>query len=522
METLDPLSALLLCSVFIPSLIEIKPALHAAVVSAGGFILFALCLLRVHRSGMARQLCLIIAMPIIAWVMPNLHVLYVVMLVWVPLWARRAGHVVPVYLLSLMLLPALDTDLALGALKLFEFGVHDGLAIGAAVAIFLALDKAKPPRLYDHVVTGTVLMIALALSREASLSHMLRTCFAVSLDLALPYYILSRGVRNLDELGRAIRTLASAGAAVGALLIYEAWRVWPVYNALYTQHGVQTLLLVKSRGGWMRSGGPFVEPTSAAMVMAMCIIALWLARDNFRTRAHFWLMFVISVVGLSAPQSRGAWIGLLLALVAADFFRRHYLALVKKSVVLAIAGLGALTVATFSSSVSESLGQSGGSVETSEYRRLLFQRGMEEFRNSPIIGFSPAELKRRLGELQQGEGIIDFVNTYIWIMLIAGGIGLAVFVGCFLYSLASLMRARAVAFESRPGEYSATFIFATTVMLMEMFFFTSFGGRPAFLTFAVFGMTAALTAACRVRPVPEALELRSAAVDGCVRAPKIA
>ena len=285
--------------------------------------------------------------------------------------------------------------------------------------------------------------------------------------------------------------LACGGITLSAILIYETARAWPIYNQLYANYDVSTLLIVKARGGVLRSGGPFVEPTSAAMVLATCILALWLSRDYFRSRWQSMLLFAVALIGLSAPQSRGAWLGLLTAMAMVLAFRGRFAQLVRSTIVIGATGSMLILAAQFSPYLSETLGLSGGSSETSQYRRLLFDRGIEEFWHSPVWGYSMPEVTRRLSDLRQGEGIVDFVNTYIWILLISGAIGTLIFVGAFVNFLLRMLKFRRPAGDDNSGVIAASFIFAGLAMPMEMLFFTSFGGRPGFFVFVMFGFAAA-------------------------------
>lgn len=497
--TLAPLLALVVCGALLAeAYLNIKAAVHAATISAVAVGLFLLCLREMPRRVMAvRSLTIVIAMPIIAWTLPDVRLLYAVMFIWVPLVGGRLNQVVPVYLFSLLLLPGLDTTVSLGSLKLFELGVHDSLAVGASFAVFLNRGKARPRLKWDVAALAVILLIGAAIARETSFSNFLRSSVNVLLDLGLPYYIVSRGMRSIEDLRAAILWLGCGAVTLSAILVYEAWKSWPIYNELYGSYGLSTLLLVKSRGGFLRSGGPFVESTSAAMVLTICILALWLSRDYFRSSRHHLLLFAVALVGLSAPQSRGAWVGLCLALGFADVCRARYVQLARKTILIGVTGAILLSAAQFSPYLSETMGLSGGSSETSDYRRHLFDRGLQEFRHRPILGYSTPEIHDRLKDLRQGEGIIDFVNTYIWIMLISGGVGLAIFAGAFIFFLLNVWRFRRAGSGPPGTTEAATFICSCLAMLMEMLFFTSFGGRPAFFVFAMFGFGAAFLNAHR-------------------------
>nr|WP_314466468.1 O-antigen ligase family protein [uncultured Novosphingobium sp.] len=485
---------------------SIHSALYVACASGAGVALFLICLRRVHREEMAmRSLFCVMALPMLAWSLPAVRLLHLAMCFWVPVMAGRRERIAPLYLFSMLLLPPLDAPVEIGGLKLFDFGVQDGLAIGAAVAIWLKFRKSEsaPRRLTsDGWVAAFLLMLGLALSRETTATNFLRTTVNLVLDLGLPYYILSRGVTSTEGQRMALRWLACGGVALTAVLVLEIWRSWPIYNELYGQYNVPMMLLVKARGGLMRAGGPFVEPTSIALVLAMCFAALSLLREDFRSALRHSGLLAITFLGVSAPQSRGAWIGLALASVAMAIYRGRW-----RSLLACAGGIGlalgiVFVTAQLSPTFAEALGLSdGGANETTTYRRDLFEKGKEVFWQSPMFGHSMPRLNVLLADLRQGEGIIDFVNTYLWIALIAGSAGLAIFIGNFLDPLVSLWKRRRV-LRRTPGEAPAAFVFGVLVMLSEMLFFTSFGGRPAFLTLGLFGLSATILARPQARRAP--------------------
>lgn len=472
--------------------VAFKPAIFMGTVSAIAAVLFVSCLrYDVRKPIEMRMLTIVVAMPALAWTVPHLWLLFVIMCFWVPVAARRFDLIVPVYLFSLLFLPGLDYPLAIGSVKLIEFGVHNALALGAAVAIMVNPAKARCRIGWDTAVGLLVFMITMALARDTSASHHVRVFLEVSFDLILPYYILSRGLRTSEDLRAAMLWLAAGGVVISAILVFEVAKGWLVYIELDRIFSLPTIIGVKMRAGLLRAAGPFVEPTSVAMVLAICAMALYLSREFFRTRLHYFLLLAIMSAGLIAPQSRSAWIGVCIAIVAIDLVRGRYAQLAQKAF-LACGMVSALfLVAQFSPRLAETMGLGGHSIETSSYRSLLLDRGLEEFAKRPIAGYSMAELEQRLPDLKQGEGIIDFVNAYIWIMLVAGLGGLVIFIGTPLYFLLGILRAGRFRGTARRDVEAGAFIFGVLVMLMEMMFFTSFGGRSSFYLLALFGFAAA-------------------------------
>ena len=65
-----------------------------------------------------------------------------------------------------------------------------------------------------------------------------------------------------------------------------------------------------------------------------------------------------------------------------------------------------------------------------DYRQQLAERSWELIQSHPFLG-DPL-VKTKMEDLRQGEGIIDFVNTYAEVTLFYGSIGLVVFLAAII------------------------------------------------------------------------------------------
>lgn len=482
-----------------------RPAFYAACVSTAGVLCFVMSLRPEIRQDMGvRAVVMTFFMPAIAWTLPNIWMLFAIMALWVPLFAGRIDRVAGVYLFALLLLPGLDISIEAGSLKLVDLGVHDALALGATLLIASSPDRARIAPADDMRVGVLLLVLIFIQARDTSATHFLRTTMNVALDFGLPYYILSRSLTDAATMRNALRWLGCGGIALASVLALELWRRWPIYNELYEHYQLPTLLLVKTRGALLRAGGPFNEPTSIALVTALCLVALWLVRDDFRSRLRHSLLCLLVFFGVSAPQSRNAWIALGIAVLLGDVFLGRWKALTGK----VVPTVGAIVLILAAASVwpvfSDSLGLSGQASDTADYRRDLLDRGLEEFQKRPLTGYSNAELEVYLEDMRQGEGIIDYVNTYLWFGLFAGIFGTVVFVWNVATPLAQLWQLRRKVFVVGAQE-PAAFVFGCIATLCVALFFASFGGRVAYLLIGFFGITAAIRVLCRqVREVEAA------------------
>ncbi|UVO51479.1 O-antigen ligase family protein [Sphingomonas sp. SUN019] len=492
---MPPIAMALIGGMVLLALVTAKAAIYVVAATALGLAIFHHCLTPPARRQLGYQpIVIALVMPLAAWLMPSVTLLYAVMGAMIPLMVRRGGQVAPIYLFSLLLLPPLDQTIMIGSLKLFDFGVHDALACGATITLLRYPDRraARGARFDMPFFAVLVLLIAMT-ARETSFTNFFRVMVNATLDCALPYYIISRSVRNMDDVRNCMLHLAAVATVLSLILLLEVWKSWPIYNELYGRHGVEMLLLVKSRGGMIRAGGPFLEPTSIAMILVFCFLAAWMARDAFRSRALHRCLLALLLVGLLAPQSRGAWIGLVTGLTLIDLYRARVTQAAARVVLIGLAGVGLMTLAQNSRDLSESVGLSGASVESADYRERLLERGIEEFWHSPLLGYSNPEILARLSDLRQGEGIVDFVNTYVFIALASGVVGLMIFNGTFVFYLVQLWRRRGRWRRGGPAQAgAAAFAFAGLGTPMEMLFFTSLGGRTQVFLIVFFALAAAV------------------------------
>lgn len=501
MLRLAPMAVVLfVCAAIATFYFTVKPALYVAVLSVVALVTLRACLNDAARRELGIEpLFVAVALPLAAWMLPAVSLLYLAAFLVVPLLARRGSQAAALYLFALLLLPGLDQTIMIGSLKLFDFGVHDALACGAALSLLMRPGwRGRIGVVSDLPFLAVFLVLVAGSARETSITHFVRVLLDMGLDCALPYYIVSRAIRGADDV-RAVMLHLTAGALIlSMILLYEMRGSWPIYNLLYDHYQIETPLLVKFRGGFLRTGGPFVESTSIAMVLACCFLAAWMSRERFRSPVHHMAVLALLLLGLVAPQSRGAWVGLIVGVAMIELYRGRVRQLIARGVAIALLAGGAVTIARSSPQLSESIGLSGQSTDTVDYRERLFSRGIEELGDSPVIGFAMPEILRRLPDMVQGENIVDFVNTYIFVALVSGLLGLAAFVAAFAMHLIRIWGARtAWRRRERTDLRAAAFAFGMMAMLMEMLFFTSMGGRPQTFVFVSFALAAALAGKAR-------------------------
>lgn len=360
---------------------------------------------------------------------PTIWMVQAAAFLYVPILARRRELIAPFYLVGLVTLPALGQAVSLGGTYLFTPTLHYALGAGA-----LAVTFAHPRPRVDRgpaalaPFLAIIVLLALAYARETSATNLIRVFLDLGFQFGLPFAVIVRSVRTPSDFRYALAGLAAATVILSLLACYEAFRSWPLYILAWLHYGVEWGAAVKIRGGLMRASGPYPEPTSFAFNLCIGILAIHAGRTLWTGSVARWMLYALSGAAIVATQSRGAWIGLIVGLVV------YYLAIgrVQRAAQLvgavAVAGVALVALSQVSPRVANLTGMTAEGQGTVDYRQQLFNRGVEEIRERPAFGASRDEVIRQMHDMMQGEGIVDFVNSYLFVALISGLTGLLVFV----------------------------------------------------------------------------------------------
>lgn len=452
-----------------------------------------------------------VTLPACAFLMPKLILLHGVMLLLVPLLARgSAGRVAPIYVMALMLLPAMPAYVATGGLFGWQHDLHNTLGIGALFALLTSTGRARGRLAHDLPFLCLFILFLWVGARNTTFTNYLRELGQITLAYCIPYFVVSRSVRSQEDIRLIMLGLIWGAIVISAILLLEVSRSWPLYRWLVVHYGFELSAAesIKMRAGMLRASGPFLESTSAAFYLVFCFVAAVLSRDKFKSQLHYLLCVGFLLAGLFAPQSRGAWLGVFMGFLLIELFRKRYAKLGRNVALLAAALVLFAGAAAVNERISRLAGLSGA-VESVDYREKLWERGKDEVWKHPLAGRPQSELRSTMRDLVQGEHIVDFVNTYLFFALVAGLPGGLVFAGSLAGAAYSVVRVR-----KRLGPTPAlTFVFLGLMLPLAMLAFTSFGGRSAMVTFAIMGIAAALQRFPRKELHQPVRKLRRSMVD---------
>jgi hypothetical protein len=289
--------------------------------------------------------------------------------------------------------------------------------------------------------------------QDDTLTNTARFGFYAIIDVGLPYYVASRGLRTLAAQREALAAVLVTVMVLAVLGCYEILTRWNLFSRLTdllgADFGYGTLL---GRSGVRRVFASTGHPLAYGFVLmvATCLYAYLspLVRSPIMRRLGWFML----VAGLAASVSRGPWVGAVVGmLVYAVAWGVSGSKAIRDLLKVAL-GLGVLVAGLLASPWSATiidLIPFVGSVEseTIEYRVQLLNASIALLVDQPWFGV-PGFFQQLADQKLVIGGIVDLVNTYLGIALANGAFALIAFVGAFVtvvYQIVLLLRTRAKA-----------------------------------------------------------------------------
>lgn len=449
-----------------------------------GYAFFFLCLRRAEqREVQLKPFIIFSALPAIAFLSPSLLLVHLCYFFLIPLLARTREEVGLAIVTSLIAMPALQVTPAMAGVSLFDYSVHTTIALGGLCKLLMTKRRGPGLRIRDDIPALAIMALIFFIAvRDTTPTHWLRSAIAIAASLALPYYLVRLSITSHESLRKLCVWLAGAACMLSAIVAYEAIASWPLYHALNEKFHIYTgALVIKFRFGLMRAEGPLLEATQMGFVLMVGLGATLASRKAFKSGFHYLLLLAVIGLGLVAPQSRGAWVGAAVVVMTAALYNARRIT--PGRWMIPVVAAVALAMAA-----SEWLRTTGETSETVDYRNRLFERGLEEFWASPWVGSSTGAVSARMQDLVQGEGIIDFVNAYLYFALLTGAVGLFGFALALTAPMLRLWRGRS-RFVAAPVERgTAAFLFSMLAAILVMLLFASFWGQLASLSVLLIGL----------------------------------
>jgi hypothetical protein len=258
----------------------------------------------------------------------------------------------------------------------------------------------------DAIVILFVIVHALLVTRQGSWTFFAREVVQGLLILGGAHFAATRA-RGLNG-AYILKTFAALGAVLAAIAIFEAVRRWPMFQHVTELKGIPWTWGMNTRLGFMRAIGPFSDPITFSLFLAVAFLASWnLVLQGYR-KATMLCVSAITLAGLLFTFSRTGGVALLGGLVALLIIRKR---LKDIAVVGLLGGLFLFANSLLPTTVREA---------STQYRLDIIPQALHVIRQNPLTGDNMAVQSGSLDGLRQGQGIVDIVNTYIGLALNGG------------------------------------------------------------------------------------------------------
>ncbi|HSA99733.1 MAG TPA: O-antigen ligase family protein [Anaerolineales bacterium] len=335
----------------------------------------------------------------------------------------------------------------------------------------LAFGRTGP----DIVLAVYLLLTTILYLRETTVTDTLRQAFYLFIDVFLPYFVISRSLKNLQAFRDALLSLVAAIMVVALLAVFESVWHWLLYRPLLGALGMQGALGYLSRGGILRADVTAGQPIALGYLMVAGIGLYLFLQRSIRKISVRWLGMALLVIGLIAPLSRGPWVGAVVLLAVFIATGRSAVPRLIGLVVAAALALSLIAVLPGGEKVMNLLPFVGSTEKgTIDYREDLLSRSSIVIERNPWFGSVNYLDTPELIALRQGQGIIDIVNTYIQVALETGFMGLGLFVSFFALTLLGIYKAmRSIRDRNSEERLLGRALLATLLAILVMIFTVS-------------------------------------------------
>ncbi|MFI7856366.1 O-antigen ligase family protein [Pseudomonas promysalinigenes] len=396
---------------------------------------------------------------------------------------RREHNPLALFFMLLFLIPPAATEIPGFGIVNYLFDINHQRVLTLCVLLPAAwvLRKQSTSIRFGRLLPDKLLLASLALTsalalRETTVTDTLRQMLSLYIDVFLPYYVASRGLRELSDFKDALLAFVIVAFLLALLGVAEYVRHWLLYNALIDALGLQwDMKAYLSRGGALRASVTTGQAIVLGYVMAVAIGLFLFVQHFVQKPVHRYLGALLLAAGLFAPLSRGPWIGAGVIVVVFIAMGRHAASRLALLTLAGVLSIPLLAVMPGGDKILDLLPFIGKvDTENITYRQRLLDNSWIVIQRNPLFGSFDFRSTPEMQSMIQGEGIIDIVNTYVGLALRVGLVGLGLFLGFFAYILLGLRKAmRAVPDNADPYRLLGRVLLATLMGILVTIFTVS-------------------------------------------------
>ena len=326
----------------------------------------------------------------------------------------------------------------------------------------------------DKALGAYLLLIAMLFLRGDSLTDFMRQIFYLFIDIFLPYFVISRSLKNMQSFRDALLSLVLAIMVLSPLALFESLKHWLLYSSVNFALGMTGgMTHYLGREGMIRVIVSAGQPIALGYLMTVGIGLYLFLQRSIQQKFARQLGMALLIAGLIAPLSRGPWIGALVLLVVFMLTGRNPARRLMSMAMAALIILPLISILPGGERVINILPLIGSTDKGSvDYRADLLTNSMIVIQRNLWFGSLDYLHTPEMESMRQGEGIIDIVNSYIGIALEDGLVGLGLFVSFFALVLLGVYRAMRLIPDRDSEEYLLGRVLLATQMAILTIIFT--------------------------------------------------
>lgn len=293
----------------------------------------------------------------------------------------------------------------------------------------------------DKLLAVYILLTVALYLRGTTVTDTLRQAFYLFIDVFLPYYVLSRWLKDIQAFRDTLLSLVVVTMVIALIAVFEGFKHWLLYNALLDVLKMEGMSSYVGREGSLRAVATAGHPIALGYLLTIGIGLYLYLQPLIRNKLIRWLGLALLTAGLIASLSRGPWVGALMLIVVFIATGRNAIPRLMGLAMVAVLSLSLVAALPGGEKVVNLLPFIGTTdAGTIEYRKNLIDTSMIVIQRNPWFGSVDYLNTPEMESLRQGEGIIDIVNNYLQIALETGVVGLGLFVCFFILTLLGIYR----------------------------------------------------------------------------------
>lgn len=348
------------------------------------------------------------------------------------------------------ILPGIQTLIDLNYFRLLNL-----FLLIPCLIILLREEKDERKKLFNNSLDKYVLLFLIFVSviafRDVTITVGLRKVFYHLLDILIPYYVISRSVRTLENFKEIFSAILYSAIILSVIGIFEEAKGWLLYQQMFTG-GIPI-----HREGFLRVQTVFGSPIAFGFFITLALGVLLFLKDCYKNQKIFYYAVFCLLAGcLFLTVSRGPWVGCFILILAFLLMRSDkYMSWRLGGLMFFVFLVSFLIVTPYGKqALSELPFFKSGAYGSIDYRVNLTKASFKVAKRNPIFGSNPSQYMatEELEEMRQGMGLIDMVNTYLGIVLRYGLVGLTLFILIFLGLLRRLYLSLKLSFVIKNSE----------------------------------------------------------------------